>query len=608
MSGEFVLDVAADLYGAKENLEIRFPARPSLRELRSKSESLLQTEATVQRPPGAVPQSVRLERFQLFDDATRDWVDLVTSDQLHPYAQLYAFQEHEGLAQPAQSSPGGRCEGLPQPSPPRTRVVVPEASPTRERVPLGERAPTLQELREEATRLAAERERRSQMRAADNTTGKWREALREPSPAAATPQPDPAECAALHRQESVRAQAATAHLPPTIPPTPADAGLEAGHPAGATPSDPALAATAATVQRLASGVPAMPLDRTVSARAQAAEVQLPPTAAPSPEATMSSALTVGGPVSATMQTTHTAQPAAAAGAPAPAPEAQRVGPARRSLDLSPGVPPMPQRGEPLGRQYFAPAAPPAAAGVPHHASAGLQVGRPAAAAAPQPAAEAAPAQHPLLLRNYSPQRPLPRVHASAPSRSSQAVSPDASLLPPPLPPPAGSDAASTVPPVSPAPGTDRTHASASDPSRPRPASYYQQQQQQQGLGGATPTAQRSPPRPPKRASSLPATARPPAPAPLSPSPAAAAPPPRAPPAALSPVEGVPLQSAPLAGLLTPAAAAPGGGDGRPAAGADESLLAQEAREDQERQQLSLDEHRMLTRRETEAFLARPAQH
>eukprot|EP01059_Diplonema_ambulator_P001100 TRINITY_DN10867_c0_g1_i2.p1 TRINITY_DN10867_c0_g1~~TRINITY_DN10867_c0_g1_i2.p1 ORF type:complete len:198 (+),score=32.25 TRINITY_DN10867_c0_g1_i2:47-640(+) len=120
---EFVLDVAADLYMTKENLEVKFPERPTLGELRAKVESLFQTEATVQRPPGLPLQHVRIRRFQIYDDHQRRWSDLDSCSQLQPYAQLYAFQEGSDDVQGE----------IPPSSPPRSRISVPGASPHRER-------------------------------------------------------------------------------------------------------------------------------------------------------------------------------------------------------------------------------------------------------------------------------------------------------------------------------------------------------------------------------------------------------------------------------------------------------------------------------------------
>eukprot|EP01061_Rhynchopus_euleeides_P022247 TRINITY_DN3624_c0_g3_i1.p1 TRINITY_DN3624_c0_g3~~TRINITY_DN3624_c0_g3_i1.p1 ORF type:complete len:199 (+),score=43.79 TRINITY_DN3624_c0_g3_i1:84-680(+) len=140
MENDFILDIAADLYGCKENLEVRFPQRPSLGELQAKAESLYQIEATVQRPPGEPIQHVRIRRFQVYDDYQRRWLNLETADQLQPYAQLYAFQDTNVDYQ----------ADIPPSSPPRTRISVPAASPQRARN-MGS-PPTLHDIRAEVQR------------------------------------------------------------------------------------------------------------------------------------------------------------------------------------------------------------------------------------------------------------------------------------------------------------------------------------------------------------------------------------------------------------------------------------------------------------------------
>ncbi|KAJ9467878.1 calmodulin-like protein containing EF hand domain [Diplonema papillatum] len=147
---DFVLDVAADLYGTKENLEVKFSERPTLAMLKSKAESLFQIEATVQRPPGEPLQHVRVRRFQVYNDYSRRWQDLESSSQLQPYAQLYCFQE---------SSADYQGE-IPQPSPPRSRIVVPAASPQRSyRSPSDGHNSTLQDLRDDVNRSPRARQR-----------------------------------------------------------------------------------------------------------------------------------------------------------------------------------------------------------------------------------------------------------------------------------------------------------------------------------------------------------------------------------------------------------------------------------------------------------------
>eukprot|EP01063_Lacrimia_lanifica_P040650 TRINITY_DN9301_c0_g5_i1.p2 TRINITY_DN9301_c0_g5~~TRINITY_DN9301_c0_g5_i1.p2 ORF type:complete len:251 (+),score=95.94 TRINITY_DN9301_c0_g5_i1:150-902(+) len=123
MPGEFVVNVAADLYGCKENIAVRFEARPTVVQLKDKAEGLLQTEANVQRPPGANLQHVRVRKMHYWNDYEGAWRALLTCDQLTHQGQVYAFQEES-------ADPSGQ---LPLASPPRTRISVPAASPTRYR-------------------------------------------------------------------------------------------------------------------------------------------------------------------------------------------------------------------------------------------------------------------------------------------------------------------------------------------------------------------------------------------------------------------------------------------------------------------------------------------
>eukprot|EP00760_Papus_ankaliazontas_P009896 PhM_4_TR14155/c1_g1_i1/m.51648 len=88
----FVLLVAADLYGSKVNLELLFPAHPSVSELTRVTESTFAVESSLLRPDGKPMQPVKVARFQLYDDRSERWVELTNAAQLVVGAQVYAFQ------------------------------------------------------------------------------------------------------------------------------------------------------------------------------------------------------------------------------------------------------------------------------------------------------------------------------------------------------------------------------------------------------------------------------------------------------------------------------------------------------------------------------------
>lgn len=83
--------VAADVHGAKINLEFVFPIVPSVPEFKRQVESAFAMEVEDRRPPMA-PPGFQATRFQLYDETLTRWVDLSVSSQLFDFCQLYAFQ------------------------------------------------------------------------------------------------------------------------------------------------------------------------------------------------------------------------------------------------------------------------------------------------------------------------------------------------------------------------------------------------------------------------------------------------------------------------------------------------------------------------------------
>ena len=88
----FVLLVASEQYGAKHNIEVGFPAVPSMAELVGHLEATLQIEHRLMRPRGAARHTFQVEYLQIYDEVLQRWVDLLSTTQLHDWAQLYVFQ------------------------------------------------------------------------------------------------------------------------------------------------------------------------------------------------------------------------------------------------------------------------------------------------------------------------------------------------------------------------------------------------------------------------------------------------------------------------------------------------------------------------------------
>lgn len=96
----FTALVAADVNGAKHNLELSFPGQPTMVELYKQIESTYNLEA-----PGG---NFRIERLQVFDIDASAWRDLTAANQLRDYAQLYAFQRDTSASEQQQPIPPPR--------------------------------------------------------------------------------------------------------------------------------------------------------------------------------------------------------------------------------------------------------------------------------------------------------------------------------------------------------------------------------------------------------------------------------------------------------------------------------------------------------------------
>jgi hypothetical protein len=88
----FFVNVAADIFGRKQNLRLEFPTCPTITELINSAESQYDVQARASRPAGYPDIPFRIQTFQVYDDVLMRWVDLYSSAQLTNGCQVYAFQ------------------------------------------------------------------------------------------------------------------------------------------------------------------------------------------------------------------------------------------------------------------------------------------------------------------------------------------------------------------------------------------------------------------------------------------------------------------------------------------------------------------------------------
>lgn len=105
---KFLVNCAADLYQQKINLELAFPAFPSIGDLQRQVETVFSIESSVLRPPGQPFAAFKLSRFQMFDERLGQWVDLISSSQLYEGVQIYAFQPHSERSEQQRQIPPAR--------------------------------------------------------------------------------------------------------------------------------------------------------------------------------------------------------------------------------------------------------------------------------------------------------------------------------------------------------------------------------------------------------------------------------------------------------------------------------------------------------------------
>jgi len=88
----YFVNVAADVFGRKQNLRLEFPTCQTITELINSAESQYDVQARASRPAGYPDIPFRIQTFQVYDDVLMRWVDLYSSAQLTNGCQVYSFQ------------------------------------------------------------------------------------------------------------------------------------------------------------------------------------------------------------------------------------------------------------------------------------------------------------------------------------------------------------------------------------------------------------------------------------------------------------------------------------------------------------------------------------
>jgi hypothetical protein len=105
---KFTLLIAAQLYAQKVNLELTFPTFPSIGDVIRQIETTFSIESSALRPPGEPFAPFRVDRLQIFDDRLAQWVDLLATNQLVEFGQVYAFQRDAPATEVQQQIPPAR--------------------------------------------------------------------------------------------------------------------------------------------------------------------------------------------------------------------------------------------------------------------------------------------------------------------------------------------------------------------------------------------------------------------------------------------------------------------------------------------------------------------
>ena len=88
----FLITVASDLYGRKQNVKLEFPTCPTMTEMINACESQFDVMSRSQRPAGYPDTPFKVQTFQVYDDILLRWVDLYSSAQLTNGCQVFCFQ------------------------------------------------------------------------------------------------------------------------------------------------------------------------------------------------------------------------------------------------------------------------------------------------------------------------------------------------------------------------------------------------------------------------------------------------------------------------------------------------------------------------------------
>eukprot|EP00759_Apiculatamorpha_spiralis_P051946 PhF_6_TR5556/c0_g1_i1/m.7932 len=88
----FTVRVAIELYGMKVNLELTFPAHPSLLELTRQVEHVFSLESATLRPEGKATQMIRIQKFFMYSPSIDEWTELTNATHMVEGCQIYGFQ------------------------------------------------------------------------------------------------------------------------------------------------------------------------------------------------------------------------------------------------------------------------------------------------------------------------------------------------------------------------------------------------------------------------------------------------------------------------------------------------------------------------------------
>lgn len=121
----YSLHIASDVAQEKVNLEVPFGHQPGIDELRQVCESLLTQELVARE--GSNAGKFGVGRMQIYDDDATQWVDLVSTAQIHPFDQLYVFPlDLENICQQRRELPPPRQVQLPRVGRSGSAYAIPE--------------------------------------------------------------------------------------------------------------------------------------------------------------------------------------------------------------------------------------------------------------------------------------------------------------------------------------------------------------------------------------------------------------------------------------------------------------------------------------------------